>query len=177
MTLDSLRNQIGIVLQNNLVFHDTVANNIGCGDQQYTLPQIIEAAKVAHAHHFIQKLPKGYDTPIGELGHSLNVSQQYRIALARAILRDPALLILEEPDTAMDEDTKAQLDDTMTRILPGRTTIFLPHRISTLKSCDKIFLLHKGRLEASGDHRTLLSQSPLYRHLHYLEFSEMAEQV
>ena len=90
VTLDSLRAQIAIVLQHNLVFNDTVSNNIGCGDQAYTLPQIIEAAKIAHAHQFIQKLPKGYDTPIGELGHALNIGEQFRIALARAVLRDPA---------------------------------------------------------------------------------------
>jgi ATP-binding cassette subfamily B protein len=177
VTLDSLRAQIALVMQHNLVFHDTVANNIGCGDQGYTLPQIIEAAKVAHAHHFIQRLPKGYETPIGEMGHALSLSEQFRIALARAILRDPALMIIEEPESNMDEDAKALLDDTFTRVLPGRTAIFLPHRISTLKSCDRIFLLHKGKLEATGDHRGLLSQSPLYRHLHYLEFNEMAEQV
>jgi ATP-binding cassette subfamily B protein len=177
VTLDSLRAQIALVMMHNLVFHDTVANNIGCGDPGYTLPQIIEAAKVAHAHHFIQRLPKGYETPIGELGHALSLSEQFRIALARAVLRDPALLIIEEPDAPMDEDSKALLDDSFARILPGRTAIFLPHRISTLKSCDRIFLLHKGRLEAVGDHRGLLSQSPLYRHLHYLEFNEIAEQV
>lgn len=100
-------------MMHNLVFHDTVRNNIGCGDPTHTLPQIIEAAKVAHAHQFIQKLPEGYETPIGELGHSLTLSQQYRIALARAILRDPALLIIEEPDTDLDEDTKDLLDDTL----------------------------------------------------------------
>jgi ATP-binding cassette subfamily B protein len=177
VTLDSLRNQISVVLQNNLVFHDTVANNIGCGDQQYTLPQIIEAAKMAHAHHFIQKLPKGYDTAIGELGHSLPVSQQFLIGLARAILRDPAIVIIEEPTQALDEDTKDLLDDTLARFLPGRTAIFLPHRISTLRSCDKIYLLHNGRIQAEGVHRELLSGNPLYRHLHYLEFAEVAEQV
>ncbi|HJT75834.1 MAG TPA: ABC transporter ATP-binding protein [Gemmataceae bacterium] len=177
VTLDSLRAQIAVVLQHNLVFHDTVANNIGCGDPGYTLPQIIEAAKVAHAHHFIQRLPKGYETAIGELGHSLNLGEQFRIALARAILRDPALLIIEEPEKQLDEDVKGLLDDTFARLLPGRTAIFLPHRISTLKSCDQVFLLHKGRLEAVGDHRGLLAQNALYRHLHYLEFSEMAEQV
>jgi ATP-binding cassette subfamily B protein len=177
ITLDSLRAQIAMVMQHNLVFHDSVANNIGCGDPGYTLPQIIEAAKTAHAHHFIQRLPKGYETAIGELGHPLSLSEQFRIALARAILRDPALLIIEEPEAALDEDSKALLDDTLTRILPGRTAIFLPHRISTLKSCDRIFLLHKGKLEAVGDHRGLLSQNALYRHLHYLEFNEIAEQV
>ena len=177
VTLDSLRAQIGIVMMHNLVFHDTVRNNIGCGDQAYTLPQIIEAAKVAHAHHFIQKLPKGYETVIGEPGHPLTLSEQFRIALARAILRDPALLIIEEPDTDLDDDTKDLLDDTLTRTLPGRTAIFLPHRISTLRSCDRIFVLHKGRVVASGTHKELLGGNQLYRHLHYLEFSEMADVV
>jgi ATP-binding cassette, subfamily B, bacterial len=177
VTLDSLRAQTATVLMHNLVFHDTVANNIGCGDNAYTLGQIIEAAKVAHAHHFIQKLPQGYETPIGELGHSLSISEQFRIALARAILRDPALLIIEEPDTALDEDTKSLLDDTWSRILPGRTAIFIPHRISTIRSCDALFLLHKGRIVASGVHKELLTQHPLYRHLHYLEFNEIADLV
>jgi ATP-binding cassette, subfamily B, bacterial len=177
VTLDSLRAQTALVLQHNLVFHDSVANNIGCGDPAYTLPQIIEAAKMAHAHHFIQKLPKGYETAIGELGHDLSISEQFRIALARAILRDPALLIVEEPEAALDDDTKALLDDTFARVLPGRTAIFLPHRLSTIRSCDRIFLVHKGQLEATGDHRGLLANNPLYRHLHYLEFNEMVEQV
>lgn len=177
VTIDSLRAQISIVLMHNLVFHDTVANNIGCGDSAYTLGQIIEAAKIAHAHHFVQKLPKGYETPIGELGHSLSISEQFRIALARAVLRDPALLIVEEPEIALDEETKALLDDTWTRVLPGRTVIFLPHRISTIRSCETLFLLHKGRIVATGIHKELLAQNPLYRHLHYLEFNEMVEQV
>lgn len=177
VTLDSLRAQISIVLMHNLVFHDSVANNIGCGDNAYTLGQIIEAAKLAHAHHFIQKLSKGYETPIGELGHSLSISEQFRIALARAVLRDPALLIVEEPQDALDEETKALLDDTWTRVLPGRTVIFLPHRISTIRACDTLYLLHKGRIVASGVHKELLSQNPLYRHLHYLEFNEMVEQI
>ncbi len=177
VTLDSLRAQVSLVLQHNLVFHDTVANNISCGDPAYTLPQVIEAAKLAHCHQLIQKLPNGYETIIGEMGHELDVGQQYRIALARAIIRDPALLVIEEPEQQLDEDTKSQLDDTMVRILPGRTVIFLPHRISTIRSCDQVFLLHKGRIEAVGVHRELLSSNPLYRHLHYLEFAEIAEQV
>jgi ATP-binding cassette subfamily B protein len=175
VTLDSLRAQIGIVMMHNLVFHDTIRNNIGCGDQAYTLPQIIEAAKMAHAHHFIQKLPQGYETPIGELGHQLSLSEQYRIALARAILRDPALLIIEEPDTDLDEETKNLLDDTLARALPDRTAIFLPHRISTLRSCNTIHLFNKGRIVASGSHKELLASSKLYRHLYYLEFNQMEE--
>jgi ATP-binding cassette subfamily B protein len=177
VTLDSLRDKISTVLMHNLVFHDTVSNNIGCGDPSYTLPKIIEAAKMARAHQFIQKLPKGYETPIGELGHPLTLSQKYRIALARAILRDPSLLIIEEPEDGMDEETKELIDDALARFLPGRTVIFLPHRVSTIRSCDKIFLLHNGKLEAGGVHKELLAQNRLYRHLHYIEFSEMAEVV
>jgi ATP-binding cassette subfamily B protein len=174
VTFDSLRAQIAIVLQHNLVFNDTVANNIGCGDPSYTLPQIIEAAKVAHAHQFIQRLPQGYETPIGEMGQSLRIGEQFRIALARAILRDPALLIVEEPVAALDENTKALLDDTFARVLPGRTAIFLPHRLTTIRSCDRIFLLNKGKIEAVGEHRELLAHSELYRHLQYMEFNEFA---
>ena len=174
VTLDSLRAQIAIVLQHNLVFNDTVANNIGCGDASFNLPQIIEAAKVAHAHQFIQKLPHGYETFIGEMGHPLRNGEMYRIALARAILRDPALLILEEPVGPLDDDTKSLLDDTYARVLPGRTTIFLPHRLSTIRNCDRVFLLYNGRIEAAGEHRDLLAQHELYRHLQYLEFNEFA---
>src|SRR5262249_46782391 len=134
VTLDSLRQQTALVLRQNMVFNDTVAHNIGCGDPGYTIPQIIEAAKMAHAHQFIQKLPAGYETMIGELGHSLSPSEQFRIALARAVLRDPALLIIEEPTDGLDENTKALLDDTMARVLPERTVIFLPHRVSTIRS-------------------------------------------
>jgi ATP-binding cassette subfamily B protein len=177
VTLDSLRAQIAIVLQHNLVFNDTVAANIGCGDASYTLPQIIEAAKVAHAHQFIQKLPRGYETLIGDMGHHLDIGQQFLIALARAILRDPALLIVEEPAVPLTEDIKSLLDDTFARVLPGRTVIFLPHRIPTIRSCDRIFLLHKGQIQAAGTHRELLEQNELYRHLHYIEFNELVEQL
>jgi ATP-binding cassette subfamily B protein len=177
VTLDSLRAQIALVLLHNLVFNDTVANNIGCGDPSYTLPRIIEAAKVAHAHQFIQKLPHGYETLIGEMGHPLPAGVQFLIALARAVLRDPAVFIIEEPTAPMEDNIKALLDDTFARVLPGRTAIFLPHRIPTIRSCDRIFLLHKGSVEAAGGHRELLSQNELYRHLHYIEFNELAEQI
>ncbi|HYV38612.1 MAG TPA: ABC transporter ATP-binding protein [Gemmataceae bacterium] len=172
VTFDSLRASIAVVLQHNLVFNDTVANNIGCGDPSYQMPKIIEAAKVAHCHKFIQELPQGYETPIGDMGQPLSISQQFRIALARAILRDPALMIVEEPYLPLDDDSKALLDDTFNRVLPGRTAIFLPHRLSTIRNCDKVFLLYEGRVEASGDHRELLAASELYRHLQYLEFNE-----
>ncbi|HEX3148177.1 MAG TPA: ABC transporter ATP-binding protein [Gemmataceae bacterium] len=177
VTQDSLRSQIGLVLQNNLVFNDTVANNIGCGDPSYTLPQIIEAAKLAHAHQFIQRMPYGYETPIGELGRSLSPGEQFRIALARAVLRDPSLYVIEEPTEYFDDDTKDLVDDTLNRVLPGKTVIYLPHRVSTLRHCDKIFLLHDGKIVAAGEHRELIADNELYRHLYYLEFNPFADAV
>jgi ATP-binding cassette subfamily B protein len=170
--LESLRTQIAVVLQQNLVFHDNVANNIGCGEPSFNMQRIIEAAKIAHAHQFILKLPKGYETTIGEMGHTLTTSEMFRIALARAILRDPAILIIEEPTEPLDNDSKGIIDDTLQRIMPGRTVIFLPHRLSTIRTCDQVYLLHQGQIEAAGEHRELLSQSDLYRHLQYVEFNE-----
>jgi ATP-binding cassette subfamily B protein len=174
VTLESLRAQIAMVLQHNLVFNDTVANNIGCGDKSYPLAKIIEAAKIAHAHQFIQKLPQGYETAIGDLGYALKSGEMFRVALARAILRDPAIVVIEEPAQPMDEDTKAAVDDTFARFLPGRSVIFLPHRLSTIRSCDCVYLIHEGKVDGFGDHRDLLSSSDLYRHLQYLEFNEFA---
>lgn len=176
VTADSLRAQIGMVLQHDLVFNDTVVNNIGCGDPAYGLHRIVEAAKIAHAHQFILKLPQGYETPIGEKGHALNPGETFRIALARAILRDPALFVIEEPSASLDDDTKALIDDTMQRILPNRTVVFLPRRLSTIRACDQVFLLYHGRIAAAGEHRELLATSDLYKHLQYLQFNEFASQ-
>ncbi len=174
VTLDSLRNQFGFVMQQNLIFNDTVANNIGCGDPSYNLHRITDAAKIAHAHQFIARLPKGYETPIGELGHSLDSGEKFRIALARAILREPAILVIEEPLNSLSEDVKHMIDDTYQRFLPGRTVIFLPHRLSTIRSCDQILLIHEGKLEADGQHRELVAASDLYRHIQYMEFNEFS---
>jgi ATP-binding cassette subfamily B protein len=177
VTLDSLRAQIGMVLQQSLIFNDSVANNIGCGDPGYTLPQIIEAAKIAHAHQFIQKLPRGYETVIGDLGQSLSLAEQFQIALARAALRDPALLIIEEPTAPLNEEVKELMDDSYARMLPSRTTVFIPHRATTIRSSNQVILLHKGRVQAAGEHRELLAENELYRHLHYLEFHELSGSV
>lgn len=176
VTLESVRNQVSMVLQDDLVFTDTVRNNIGCGDPNASLPRIIEAAKTAHAHQFIQKLPQGYDTVIGEMGHVLTLSEKYRIALARAILHDPTILILEEPTEPIPSDVKALLEDTMTRFLPNRTVIFLAHRMATIRQAHRILYLHKGNLEAQGDHEVLLQSVDRYRHIIYLEFNPFADE-
>jgi ABC-type multidrug transport system fused ATPase/permease subunit len=176
VTSDSLRAQIGMVVQENLIFNDTVRNNIGCGEPGYSLPQIVEAAKLAHAHQFIQKLPHGYETLIGELGHELSPVEQFQIGLARALLRDPAILVIQEPQHALNEDGKILIDDTLHRFLGNRTVIYLAHRVSTLRHCDEVILLNEGRIEAIGQHRELLKNNPRYQHLYYLEFNVFAEQ-
>jgi ABC-type multidrug transport system fused ATPase/permease subunit len=165
VTHESLRAQVAVVMQDDLIFTDTVANNIGCGDQQYNLPQVIEAAKLAHAHQFIEKLPYGYETMVGDHGHALKLGERFRIALARALLRDPSILIIEEPVGPIDDDTLALLDDTMERASHGRTILFLANRLSTLRSVDRVFLLKDGHLEASGSHRDLWQNNEYYRRL------------
>ena len=165
VTHESLRAQVALVMQDNLTFNDTVANNIGCGDPQYNLPQIIEAAKLAHAHQFIERLPYGYETLIGAHGHTLKPGEQFRIGLARALLRDPSILIIEEPSGPVDEDTLALLDDTTERASHGRMIIFLASRLSTLRAVDRVFLLRDGRLEAAGSHRDLWQHNEYYRRL------------
>jgi ATP-binding cassette, subfamily B, bacterial len=178
ITLESLRKQVGVVLQHNLVFNDTIAANIAGGDKSFKLPQIMDAAKLAHAHQFIHKLPRGYDTPIGDMGQALTVSERFRIALARAVLRNPLVLVIEEPAAhLLDEDTNHFLDDTYGRMLPGRTVIFLPHREKTLQTANPIILLHQGRIFASGEHLALMKDIGLYRHLFYVEFNEFAHQT
>jgi ABC-type multidrug transport system fused ATPase/permease subunit len=174
VTLESVRAQVATVLQADLVFSDTVMANIALGDPSYDLPRVIEAAKMAHAHHFIQDLPHGYDTVIGPMGAYLKPDQQYRIALARAFLHDPSILIIEEPDVTLDEDTKAFVDDTVARLAPGRTLIMLPHRLSTIRSSDRVILIHNGRVEAVGSPREVNGASKLYRHLQYVEFNQFA---
>jgi ATP-binding cassette subfamily B protein len=166
VTAESVRTQIALVLEDSLTFTDTVANNIGCGDHGFSLPRIIEAAKVAHAHQFIQRLPYGYETPIGGPGHALTVGERFRVALARAILRDPSVLVIEEPSESLDADSLVLIDDTLARVRPGRTVVFLARRMATVMSADHVFVLTAGHLAASGKHEDLLKDSDLYRLLH-----------
>jgi ATP-binding cassette subfamily B protein len=173
VTLESVRSQVATVLQADLVFSDTVLANIALGDTSYDLPRVIEAAKVAHAHNFIKNLPHEYDTVIGPLGEYLKPDQQYRIALARAFLHDPSIVIIEEPDGTLDDDTKAFVDDTVARLAPGRTLIMLPHRLSTIRSSDRVILLHNGKLEAAGT-PVEVKAAKLFRHLQYVEFNQFA---
>ena len=148
--------------------------NIGLGDPRNTLQRVIEAAKVAHAHHFIQDLPNGYDTVIGPLGHYLKPDEQLRIALARAFLHDPSIMIIEEPASPIDHEVRLLLDDTLTRLGADRTLIILPHRLATVMACDNVVLLENGRVVEVDAPARLQADSKLFRHLLYTEFNEYA---
>jgi ABC-type multidrug transport system fused ATPase/permease subunit len=169
-TLESLRAETVYVGGADPFFTGTVAENLTCGDSRFSLQEATEAAKLAHAHSFIQHLPQGYETLIGEHGERLDAGQAFRLGLARAILRKPAVIIIEEPGDSLDDDTKALLDDAYNRITRDRTVIFLPMRLSTVRRCDQIALIHEGKVAAVGSHDVLVKQSDLYRHWEYVNF-------
>ena len=172
MTLESLRAETIYVGGNDPFFTGTVFENITCGNPKYSLQDVADAAKESHAHNFVQQLPQGYETALGEHGEQLETGQAFRLGLARAIVRNPALLIVEEPTKVLDEDTKTLLDDSYNRISRGRTVIFLPSRLSTVRRADTIVFLHAGRVELIGSHAELLKSSHLYRHWEYMKFNE-----
>ncbi len=177
VTLESLRAETVFVGGKDPFLTGTVFENISCGNASFSLPDVTEAAKVAHAHHFILKLPHGYETVIGEHGEQLDAGQSFRLGLARAVLRKPALLIIEEPPDAFDDDAKQLIDDAYKRIAQKRTVIFLPTRLSTLRRVDEIVLIHKGQVEAIAPHPRLVQTSQLYRHWEYLRFNEFRHEV
>ena len=175
VTLESLRAQVAVVPRDIVLFNDSVRNNIACGDTSYSLARIAEAAKVAHAHNFVQDLPMGYETVVGMHGERLTPGQQQRIGLARAIARNPAIVIVEEPTEPLDDESQGLIDDCLNRFLPGRTLICIAHRIATIRQATKILCLYEGRVSGFGTHRELTASSELYRHLQYIEFNVFAK--
>jgi ATP-binding cassette subfamily B protein len=170
-TLESLRAESIFVGGQDPVFNATVVENITCGQTDITRQQAVDAAKLVHADQFLRTLPKGYDTVLGEHGASLDPGQMFRLNLARAIVRQPALLVIEEPPLPLDAETKALLDDAYQRISGSRTLIFLPHRLSTVKRCSRVVLIHDGQVVADGTHDLLVKASDLYRHWEYIRFN------
>lgn len=171
-TLESLRAETVFVAADDPPFEGSVLDNIRGGQADLTLQQVTEAAKVTHAHNFIIKLFNGYETVLTGQSDSLDVGQRFRLSLARAIARNPALLIIEEPDGLLDEDTKTLLADAYDRICRERTVIFLPRRMSTIRRTDQIIVLQAGKVVAIGPHSKLVTQSPVYRHWEYVNFNE-----
>lgn len=166
VSLKSLRQQMGIVTQNTILFADSAYHNIAYGQRQSDARAVHQAAKAAHAHRFIEELPAGYQTNIGELGNSLSGGQRQRIALARAIFRDPAILILDEATSSLDVESEALIHQALRTFARGRTTFVVTHRLSALDIADRIVVVSEGQIEAIGTHAELLHSSMTYRRLH-----------
>ncbi|OTA18702.1 RTX toxin transporter [Xenorhabdus beddingii] len=169
LNIESIRQQVGIVLQENFLFNKTVYENLAQSCPDAPLSIVIEAAKLAGAHDFILKLPMGYDTVIAEGGQSLSGGQRQRLAIARTLLSDPKILILDEATSALDDESQAIIQSNMANIAQGRTVITIAHRLSTVRQCDRIIVLHQGQIIEQGSHEQLLQQGKQYRKLWQLQ--------
>jgi len=170
--LRDLRGAIGLVSQDVFLFHGTVRENIAYGTFDATDEQIVAAAKIAEAHDFIMDLPQGYDTIVGERGQKLSGGQRQRISIARAVLKDPPVLILDEATSSVDNETEAAIQRSMERITVGRTTIVIAHRLSTVRNADRIFVLENGILREQGRHEDLLRDNGIYATLWRVQTGE-----
>jgi subfamily B ATP-binding cassette protein MsbA len=172
VTLASLRRQIGLVTQEVFLFDDTVRNNIAYGRSDIPLDRVVAAARAAHADAFIRALPQGYDTPLGEAGHRLSLGQRQRIAIARAILKDSPILILDEATSSLDMQSEAEVQEALENLIRGRTVFVIAHRLPTVRRADLILVLQGGRIVERGTHPELLARRGLYARLHALQFRE-----
>lgn len=170
VTLDSLREQVGIVPQETRLFNGSVYNNILYGRLDATKEEIEAAAKAANAHDFIMQLTDGYETKLGDRGVNLSGGQRQRIAIARAILKNPRILILDEATSALDTESERVVQEALDRLMVGRTSFVIAHRLSTVKNADKILVLEKGNLVESGTHDELLALDGLYAHLYKIQY-------
>ncbi|MFL5509938.1 MAG: ABC transporter ATP-binding protein, partial [Gemmatimonadaceae bacterium] len=173
--LPVLRGLTGIVSQETVLFHDTVRNNIAYGAPgKYTQQQIEEAARAANAHSFITELPRGYDTLLGERGTRLSGGQRQRLAIARALLSDPPILILDEATSALDTESERLVQEAVDRLLRGRTVFVIAHRLSTITHADQIVFLDRGEIVERGSHADLLAKRGAYSRLYTLQFGSSA---
>lgn len=163
--LEDLHKAIGIVSQESILFNDSIKNNIAFGREDMSMDKIIEAAKIAHAHHFIEQLENGYDTIIGERGNKLSGGQKQRISIARAVLKNPSILILDEATSALDTESERYVQDALDTLMKDRTTLIIAHRLSTIQNADEIIVLSKGEIVERGTHQSLLNLKGLYFNL------------
>ena len=176
-TLRSLRSQVGVVFEESFLFSDSVRSNIAYGRPDATDDEVEAAARAAQAHEFIEQLPRGYDTVVGERGLTLSGGQRQRIALARAILFDPRILILDDATSAVDARIEEAIHDALRDVMADRTTLLVAHRRSTLHLADRVVVLDHGRVVEQGTHDELLARSPIYRTLLSGLEEDVAEQT
>jgi subfamily B ATP-binding cassette protein MsbA len=172
VTLDSLREQIGLVTQETVLFNDTVQNNIAYGRADVSMAKIVAAAKAAHAHEFIENLPEGYATILGERGARLSVGQKQRLTIARALLKDPPILILDEATSALDSESEKLVQEALDVLMKNRTSLVIAHRLATIRRADRILVMERGRIVEEGSHRDLLDRDGIYARLHALQVEE-----
>lgn len=167
-----LRRSIGVVLQDVFLFSGSVTDNIGLGDEAISEEQVRSAADIVHADGFIRQLPHAYDTRVGERGSSLSVGQKQLLAFARALVRNPRILVLDEATSSIDTDTELLIRDALEKLLRGRTSIVIAHRLSTVQNADRILVLHRGRIREAGTHQELLKLKGIYWRLFQLQYRD-----
>jgi subfamily B ATP-binding cassette protein MsbA len=172
VTLKSLRDQIGLVTQQTILFNDTVRNNIAYGSPNRSDEEVIEAAKAANAHEFIKRLPNGYDTIIGEQGVRLSGGERQRISIARALLKNPPILILDEATSSLDSESEKEVQNALGRLMQGRTVFVIAHRLSTIRNAHRIIVLSEGKIVEEGTHDELINLNGEYRRLYELQFKD-----
>ena len=177
LSLESLAAQIGMVTQENYLFHDTIRTNITYGRPNATQPEIEQAAKIANIHTFISSLPKGYDTIVGERGYRLSGGEKQRIALARVILKDPRILVLDEATSSLDSESESLIQQSLKIVMKGRTSIVIAHRLSTILAADEILVMDKGTIVERGTHAQLLAKDGLYRQLFETQFKDSGDRT
>jgi ATP-binding cassette, subfamily B, bacterial len=175
MKLQCLRDQLSLVLQEPILFSGTIADNIRYGRLDASMDDIVDAARAANAHDFIERLPAGYDTELGEGGKQLSGGERQRICVARAFIRNAPILILDEPTSSIDSKTELVILDALDRLMVGRTSLMIAHRLSTVRGADLIIVVNRGRIAETGTHEELLTQGGLYYQLYQAQLGEIAE--